>query len=249
MINGCKTNRLVSHATQERSERKASFKAKQKQREKKRGQELAGANAVTAELGHKTMVAAGTAAESVMTVNTASEKRKTAEVETRLDVTTQYKGETEEAGRKAMRVETTKKRRVVTRKGQRQQPVPDDDHGCRHMGIHELKELPKKFLKTYVEPGNWLANKPCKDCASKPERETNRVLDVATILADNKANTDDMARICNWGPIGHAMGEDDEFKMGFTCDMILCKGCYNKRVEKCEEKKSCTNRRSSRNRS
>jgi hypothetical protein len=141
-----------------------------------------------------------------------------------------------------------KKKKVIEKKGRRAMPKPCDDHGCQHVGIHELKELPKEYLKVYVKRGNWLCNKPCKDCACKPEEEKDRVMDVAEILKNKKVKNDDMARYCNCGRTAHSMEEDDEFKQGFTCDMVLCKGCYKKRVDKYEADNGSANRRSNRRR-
>jgi hypothetical protein len=87
-----------------------------------------------------------------------------------------------------------KKKKTIEKKGRRAMPKPCDDHGCQHVGIHELKELPKEYLKVYVKRGNWLCNKPCKDCACKPEEEKDRVMDVAEILKNKKVKNDDMAR-------------------------------------------------------
>jgi hypothetical protein len=142
----------------------------------------------------------------------------------------------------------SKEKRAVEKKGGREMPKPSDDHGCQHTGIHELKELPKEYLKVYVKTGNWLCNKPCKDCAGKPKEEKDRVMDVAEILKDKKVKKDDMARYCNYGRTAHSMEDDDEFKQGFTCDMVLCMGCYKRRVDKYEAYNSSANRRSNRRR-
>jgi hypothetical protein len=128
-----------------------------------------------------------------------------------------------------------KKRKQKEKKGGRKMPVPCDDHGCQHMGITELKELPKLYLKTYVRKGNWLENTPCKDCAAKPEKEDGRVMDLATILKSKGEPMDDVARYCNFGVVAHSMEDEDAFKERFTCDMILCKDCYRGRLNKYEK--------------
>jgi hypothetical protein len=144
----------------------------------------------------------------------------------------------------------TRNRKPIVKKGRRKMPVPCDDHGCQHMGIAELKELPKDYLKSYIKEGNWLEKKPCKDCAAKPDDTDGvRVMDVATILSSNGEPSDDMARYCNYGSVAHTMDDDEEFKHKFTCDMILCKACYRKRSDKYEEEEqNKTNTRSSRRR-
>lgn len=154
-----------------------------------------------------------------------------------------------ESDKPKMKVAKPKRNKGALEKGWRKMPVPCDDQGCQHMGITELKELPKAYLKSYVKEGKWLANKPCKDCAARPEIEGDRVMDVADILTRNGEPNGDMARYCNYGPNAHSMEDDDEFKVRFTCDMILCKACYRKRNNRYEEMEAATGRRrSSRNR-
>ena len=134
-------------------------------------------------------------------------------------------------------------------KGGRKMPVPCDKEGCKHSGLTELREMSTPFLKAYVKKGGWLENMPCKDCAGKPEgQQTDRVMNVADLVNDTDEPKDDLARYCNCGPVAHSMKEGDGFKMGFTCDMILCKGCYRKRVEVDDGIRGETSRRSSRNR-
>lgn len=134
----------------------------------------------------------------------------------------------------------------VPRKGMRKIPTPCDDHGCRHMGLSELMALPKVYLKAYTKEGKWLVDKPCKDCASKKEDEEGRVMDVETLLRCKDEPAGDIARYCNCGPVAHSMEEEDEYKANFLCDMVLCKGCYRKRVNEYEKKTMASGRRSSR---
>lgn len=114
------------------------------------------------------------------------------------------------------------------------------------MGISELMALPKMYLKAYMKDGKWLVAKPCKDCASRPEGEAGRVMDVETLLLCKEEPSEDIARYCNYGPVAHKMEKEDEYKTLFSCDMVLCKGCYRKRINEYEKVTMATGRRSSR---
>ena len=59
---------------------------------------------------------------------------------------------------------TSKKKNQVTEhpqelKGTRQVPKPQDEHGCQHCGIFDLKTLSKDDLKYYTKNGAWLEKK------------------------------------------------------------------------------------------
>jgi hypothetical protein len=131
-----------------------------------------------------------------------------------------------------------KKKDVTTMKGQgnRKLPTPCDSYGCKHVGVLELKELPKTYLKTYVKEGGWLFQLPCYDCKKKSDKEvggndeSDRILDLANLLTGRKRNVDDMARYCNFGVTSHGMEEDNEWKKSFACDMVLCIPCYKERL-------------------
>lgn len=174
-------------------------------------------------------------------IDTSSKRKNTAE---KVQAVTESSEEVEQQEKETR---MPKKKKKIEKKGGRKIPVPCDDHGCQHMGITDLKDLPKKYLKSYVKEGNWLENKPCKDCAAKPENEEGRVMDVATIIQSKGEPMDDMARYCNFGSVAHSMKDEDAFKERFTCDMILCKDCYRKRYNMYEmEEQSKDTRRSRR---
>jgi hypothetical protein len=81
--------------------------------------------------------------------------------------------------------------------------------------------------------------------ASRPEGEAGRVMDVETLLLCKEEPSQDIARYCNYGPVAHTM-EEDEYKTIFSCNMVLCKGCYRKRKNEYEKVTMATGRRSSR---
>jgi glucan-binding YG repeat protein len=126
---------------------------------------------------------------------------------------------------------TTKPKKVGELQGQRKVPEPSDQHGCTHSGLMELIALPKAYLETYVKVGGWLYRMPCKDCACRDNEESQdvQVMDVSTLLVRKGR---DIGYYCNCGPTGHKMGADHAYKPLWTCDMVLCTGCYGKRVEK-----------------
>jgi hypothetical protein len=95
----------------------------------------------------------------------------------------------------------------------------------------ELLALPKAYLKTYVMVDGWLYKKPCKDCAKKEDGAPHQVLDMSTLLT-LKGKTD-VGYYCNFGVTGHKMNMEDEplHKQQWTCDMVLCQGCYDKRKQ------------------
>ncbi len=71
-------------------------------------------------------------------------------------------------------------------RGKRKVPEAADKHGCKHCGLRDLKTLQKNYLNKYVKEGDWLHNKPCKDCARKEKEDGNaegRVLDMASLLS------------------------------------------------------------------
>jgi len=114
--------------------------------------------------------------------------------------------------------------------GKRKVPEATDKHGCSHYGVRDLKALPKDYLESYVKVGGWLHKKPCKDCATREENGRERVLDVSTLL-NLKINKDAVGYYCNSGPAGHTMGEEEEWRHQWTCDMVLCRDCYGDRLE------------------
>lgn len=112
--------------------------------------------------------------------------------------------------------------------GGRKVPVASDEHGCRHNGLLELKPLPKAYLEAYVKVGGWLYQMPCRDCAKMESGKiSTQVLDVACLL--NLKGRCDVAYYCNSGPTGHKMDDGLEWKPQWTCSMVLCMNCYNKR--------------------
>jgi hypothetical protein len=242
---GCKTNRFLSRKVQQ-SDKVARFWREKKKKEDQRRTELAWGDKVTGDGTDEDADKKGSRAciHQQQEEETGSKDVGGAMFTTEAPVTEGTKRKRKMGGESS----APKIRKAIEKKGRREMPKPCDDHGCQHVGIHELKELPKEYLKVYVKRGNWLCNKPCKDCACKPEEEKDRVMDVAEILKDKKVRSDDMARYCNYGRTAHSMEEDDEFKQRFTCDMVLCKGCYKKRVDKYEVDNGSANRRSNRRR-
>ena len=80
----------------------------------------------------------------------------------------------------------------------------------------------------YMKVGGWLHKKPCKDCAEREENGRERVLDVSMLL-NLKGSKDVVGYYCNSGPVGHSMGEEEEWRHRWTCDMVLCKDCFSER--------------------
>jgi hypothetical protein len=60
-------------------------------------------------------------------------------------------------------VQHTKKTAVP--QGLREVPKANDEHGCKHKGLLDLKTMPRNYLDMYLKEAGWLYNKPCKDCA------------------------------------------------------------------------------------
>jgi hypothetical protein len=119
---------------------------------------------------------------------------------------------------------------IAPLQGKRKVPEATDTHGCSHYGVRDLKALPKDYLESYVKVGGWLHKKPCKDCATREENGREKVLDVSTLL-NLKGNRDAVGYYCNSGPTGHTMGEEEEWRHQWTCDMVLCRECYGDRLE------------------
>ena len=118
----------------------------------------------------------------------------------------------------------------IVSQGKRKVPEASDGHGCKHHGLLELLALPKGYLKVYVREGEWLHNKPCKDCAQKESGCPDLVLDISSLLKV-KGKGDVIGYYCNCGPTGHKMkgDEDPVYKQQYDCDMVLCLPCYDER--------------------
>lgn len=131
--------------------------------------------------------------------------------------------------------------------GGRRVPIPSDPHGCAHSGLLELLAVDKPFLKHYTKEGGWLHGAPCKDCATNKEEGDTRVMDVADLL--HLKGRGSLGVCCNYGPVGHKMNEDEEpeRKRQWTCDMILCMGCFSKREKGTEDSTAKRSRRGKRN--
>ena len=83
--------------------------------------------------------------------NTTSKKKKSSKPKQRKKMVPTSKNKTK----------TSKKKNQVTEhphelKGTRQVPKPQDEHGCQHCGIFDLKTLSKDDLKYYTKKGAWL---------------------------------------------------------------------------------------------
>jgi hypothetical protein len=118
-----------------------------------------------------------------------------------------------------------KARKPPENEGKRMNPNPCDGNGCDHVGVLELKELPRikelprTYLKSYVKEGGCFFHMPCcYDCKKKEGREdvegegTVMLLDLADLLTHKKGNNDEMAQYCNYRGASHNMQEDDEWK-------------------------------------
>jgi len=139
-----------------------------------------------------------------------------------------------------------KKRRKESEKnpqGERKVPKAADKHGCRHYGLLELIPMDRKYLQAFVKVGGWLYETPCADCAKKEEGDNERVMEVASLL--ELKGRGGLGYYCNCGPNGHKMSEADEpgRKQEWSCNLILCSSCFNKRREEMGE---TTTRRSRR---
>jgi glucan-binding YG repeat protein len=134
--------------------------------------------------------------------------------------------EREERPRKA-----TRGKRQATPQGERIIPKATDAYGCKHKGLLDLKVLQSDYLKIYMRKGGWLWNVPCKDCVKGGGNEDDDapMLDLSNQMMKGKK---DVGYYCNCGPTGHDMVEDHPYKRMYTCDLVLCMGCYDKRKGK-----------------
>jgi len=116
-----------------------------------------------------------------------------------------------------------------TPQGVRKIRTASDQYGCNHSGLRDLIDMTKADLTFFVKENGWLYNTPCKDCASMEQGATecdNRILDMKSLL--DKGNRA-FGFYCNCGPTGHKMKPDDLDKSKYTCDLVLCQGCFEKR--------------------
>jgi hypothetical protein len=68
------------------------------------------------------------------------------------------------------------------------------------------------------------------DCATGGDSgEAER--DLLDLSTDTKEGKRDVGYYCNCGPIGHEMENEHPDKAMFTCDLVLCMGCYESRKE------------------
>jgi hypothetical protein len=116
-----------------------------------------------------------------------------------------------------------------TQQGCRTVPAAKDPYGCKHSGLRDLICMERTDLAFMVKENGWLSNKPCKDCAStergSSELDT-RILDMKILL---KKGNRAFGWFCNCGQTGHKMTPDDPDKPKYTCDLVLCPGCFEKR--------------------
>ena len=115
--------------------------------------------------------------------------------------------------------------------GARVIPEATDGHGCDHKGLLDLKILPSDYLRNYMKVGGWLWNVPCRDCAKGRQGSHNKgdELDLSSRMP--KKGKRDVGYYCNCGPVGHEMEDDHPDKAMYTCDLVLCMGCYERRKE------------------
>ena len=122
-------------------------------------------------------------------------------------------------------------RKDATPQGERKLPKASDTHGCGHSGLLELLPLERKYLQTHVKAGGWLHETPCTDCAKNEGGGNNRVLDVSVLLNLKGRADSELGVCCNCGPVGHRMVEEEEpvRKQLWACNLVLCKGCFDRR--------------------
>ena len=119
--------------------------------------------------------------------------------------------------------------------GLREMPMVKDRHGCIHNGLRSLTLLDRPYLTMFVKNEKaWLHKKPCKDCGDNKNEETDdmRILEMGRLL-ENRGRKE-LGYYCNCGQTGHLMEEDDPRKASYSCDMVLCPGCYYKRLSRLE---------------
>jgi hypothetical protein len=128
-----------------------------------------------------------------------------------------------------------KPRKSAAPQGRRKVPTPGDASGCKHRGLRELDVCDKAWTTACVKVGAWLHKKPCIDCAAKSENGEGtgeRVLDASVLLLLKQPS---LACICNCGPVGHEMEEDEEGRDECQCDMMLCLPCCSDRDSRMTE--------------
>jgi hypothetical protein len=115
--------------------------------------------------------------------------------------------------------------------GARVIPEAADGHGCNHKGLLDLKILPSDYLRNYMKVRGWLWNVPCTDCAKGRQGSHNKgdKLDLSSRMP--KKGKRDVGYYCNCGPVGQEMEDDHPDKAMYTCDLVLCMGCYERRKE------------------
>ena len=102
--------------------------------------------------------------------------------------------------------------------GRRKIPTACDNLGCPHTGLRDMKSLDRAWCAAYLKVGGWLENRACKDCN----------LEVLNLM---KVKGAPVGYICNCGPTGHKMSDENEEKKDYLCDMVLCVPCHTKRSE------------------
>ena len=119
-----------------------------------------------------------------------------------------------------------------TQQGCREVPTAKDPYGCKHSGLRDLICMERTDLAFMVKDNGWLSNRPCKDCVStepgSSEMDT-RILDMKMLL---KKGNRAFGWFCNCGQTGHKMAPDDPDKPKYTCDLVLCHNCFEKRESK-----------------
>jgi hypothetical protein len=125
---------------------------------------------------------------------------------------------------------TTGNKRKTRPQGEQVIPAATDAHGCSHKGLLELKILPSDYLKSYMREGGWLWKVPCKDCAKRKEGGGHNNRDKSDLLGlMPKKEKRDVGYYCSCGPTGHDMADEHPLKAMYTCDLVLCMGCYDSR--------------------
>ena len=148
-------------------------------------------------------------------------------------------GRKEEEKKRSKKKEEPKKARkqkkTAVPQGRRKVPTPGDASGCKHRGLRELDVCDKAWMTACVKVGAWLHKKPCIDCAAKSENGEatgERVLDASVLLLLKQPS---LACVCNCGPTGHKMEEDEEGRDECQCDMMLCLPCCSDRDSRMTE--------------
>jgi hypothetical protein len=113
------------------------------------------------------------------------------------------------------------------------------------MIVGVVGDIDRRYLQAFVKDGGWLYKTPCTDCAKNEEGGDKQVMEVVSLL--KLKGQGELGYYCNCGPNGHKMIEADEPAWSQTgvwsCNLILCINCVNRRMLGMGETKSSRRRR------